>query len=177
MGLPDLSGWSLLFIVSLCSLLITFEMFSLTVAPSSLIGYIIAYFTYLPVIWHHNKTRKKNPDLLSPESRLWWLLYLAPLLAIGLMGFAWTSLGPPRVHWIAPLIFTTIVGIANYAVYKSSIDYMIAAYGPYAASATGGNDLARDFLAGIAALYAHPCKFLLEISLVFLHPVISQAPH
>jgi hypothetical protein len=33
---------------------------------------------------------------------------------------------------------------------------MIAAYGVYAASATGGNDLARDFLAGIAALYAHP---------------------
>ena len=32
---------------------------------------------------------------------------------------------------------------------------MIAAYGPYAASATGGNDLARDFLAGIAALYSH----------------------
>lgn len=36
---------------------------------------------------------------------------------------------------------------------------MIAAYGPYAASATGGNDLARDFLAGIAALYSTPCKF------------------
>lgn len=35
---------------------------------------------------------------------------------------------------------------------------MIAAYGPYAASATGGNDLARDFLAGIAALYSSPCK-------------------
>lgn len=135
---------------------------SLTIFSSSLIGYIIAYFTYLPVIWHHNQTRKKNPDLLSPESRLWWLLYLAPLLSIGLMGFAWTSLGPPRVHWIAPLIFTTVVGIANYAVYKSSIDYMIAAYGPYAASATGGNDLARDFLAGIAALYAHPCKLLIE---------------
>lgn len=41
---------------------------------------------------------------------------------------------------------------------QSSIDYMIAAYGPYAASATGGNDLARDFLAGIAALYSTPCK-------------------
>lgn len=39
---------------------------------------------------------------------------------------------------------------------------MIAAYGPYAASATGGNDLARDFLAGIAALYAHPCKSLIQ---------------
>ena len=33
---------------------------------------------------------------------------------------------------------------------------MTAAYGPYAASATGGNDLARDFLAGIAALYSGP---------------------
>jgi hypothetical protein len=33
---------------------------------------------------------------------------------------------------------------------------MIAAYGPYSASATGGNALARDFLAGIAALYATP---------------------
>jgi len=74
----------------------------------------------------------------------------------GLFGFAFTSFGPPTTHWIAPLIFTAVVGIANYAVYKSSIDYMIAAYGPYAASATGGNDLARDFLAGIAGLYAHP---------------------
>lgn len=49
-----------------------------------------------------------------------------------------------------------MIGVANYAIYKSSIDYMIAAYGVYAASATGGNDLARDFLAGVAALYAHP---------------------
>lgn len=38
----------------------------------------------------------------------------------------------------------------------ATIDYMIAAYGVYAASATGGNALARDFLAGISALYATP---------------------
>lgn len=54
------------------------------------------------------------------------------------------------------MIFASLVGIANYAIYQSSIDYMTAAYGPYAASATGGNDLARDFLAGIAALYSTP---------------------
>lgn len=123
---------------------------------SSIVGYIISYLTYLPVIWHHNKTRKVNPDQLSPESRLWWLLFLAPLLSIGLFMFSWTSLGPPHTHWIAPIISAAVIGIANYAIYKSSIDYMIAAYGVYAASATGGNDLARDFLAGIAALYAHP---------------------
>lgn len=33
---------------------------------------------------------------------------------------------------------------------------MIASYGPYAASATGGNGFARDFLAGVAALYGYP---------------------
>jgi len=41
----------------------------------------------------------------------------------------------------------------------ATIDYMIASYGPYAASATGGNGFARDFLAGIAAMYSIPSKF------------------
>ncbi|KAH0831446.1 putative MFS multidrug transporter [Fonsecaea pedrosoi] len=124
---------------------------------SSLVGYVLAYLTYLPVIRHHNKIRADDPNKLSPESRLWWLLFLAPLETIGLFGFAWTSLGPDYgIPWIAPLIFTVLIAMANYGIYKSSIDYMIAAYGPYAASATGGNDLARDFLAGVAALYSTP---------------------
>lgn len=124
---------------------------------SSIVAYIISYLSYLPVIAHHNKTRKIDPDRLSPESRLWWLLWLAPLLPLGLFGFSWTSFGPDKSHWIAPIIFAGVIGVANYGVYKSSIDYMIAAYGPLgAASATGGNDLARDCLAGLAALWAHP---------------------
>lgn len=41
----------------------------------------------------------------------------------------------------------------------ATIDYMVASYGPYSASATGGNALARDFLAGIAAMYSTPCEF------------------
>lgn len=77
------------------------------------------------------------------------------------------------------MIFSCLVGIANvsdtrrlvadgrkvantgssqYAIYMATIDYMIASYGPYSASATGGNGLARDFLAGIAAMYATPSK-------------------
>lgn len=38
----------------------------------------------------------------------------------------------------------------------ATIDYMVAAYGPYASSATGGNGFARDFLAGISAMFASP---------------------
>ncbi len=47
---------------------------------------------------------------------------------------------------------------SQYAIYMATIDYMIASYGPYSASATGGNGLARDFLAGIAAMYATPSE-------------------
>lgn len=48
---------------------------------------------------------------------------------------------------------------SQYAIYMATIDYMIASYGPYSASATGGNGLARDFLAGIAAMYATPSEY------------------
>ncbi|OQE43210.1 hypothetical protein PENCOP_c003G05623 [Penicillium coprophilum] len=114
-----------------------------------LVGYFIAYFSFIPWIYRHCKITKRDPDALQPEA-------LAPLLAIGLFGFSWTSLGPTHVHWIAPMIFSALIAIANYAIYMATIDYMIAAYGPYSASATGGNGFARDFLAGIAAMYSVP---------------------
>lgn len=38
----------------------------------------------------------------------------------------------------------------------ATIDYMICAYGPYSASATGGNGWSRDFLAGVLTLPAIP---------------------
>ena len=123
---------------------------------SILLGYILAYSSFLPFIHRDRQIRRKDPDALQPERRLYWLLYLAPCLTVGLFGFAWTSLGPPLVPWIAPLIFATLIGIANYAIYMATVDYMIAAYGPYSASATGGNGFSRDFLAGVAAMYATP---------------------
>ncbi|CAG7971931.1 unnamed protein product [Penicillium salamii] len=122
-----------------------------------IIGYFLAYLSFLPSIHMFRQRRRKNgSESVTPEARLWWLLYVIPCLPIGLFGFAWTTLGPPKVHWIAPMIFTVVIGIANYSIYQSSIDYTIAAYGEYAASATGDNDFARDFLAGIAAMYSTP---------------------
>lgn len=121
------------------------------------VAYFLAYFSYLPWFKRDEAIRKrKGDDYFQPERRLKWLLYLAPLEPIGLFGFAWTSLGPPRVPWIAPMLFSGLVAIANYAIYFSSVDYMIAAYGVYSASATGGNAFSRDLLAGIASLYAIP---------------------
>ncbi|WVQ96396.1 hypothetical protein IAU59_003501 [Kwoniella sp. CBS 9459] len=132
----------------------TTEQMALAFVPIA-IGYFIAYALYIPPLHMQRVRLRKDPDT-PPEIRLYPLLWLAPLECIGLFGFAWTSLGPPHVHWIAPMIFSALVGIANFAIYMSTIDYMIAAYGPYSASATGGNGLARDFLAGVAAMYSTP---------------------
>ncbi|CAG7946315.1 unnamed protein product [Penicillium nalgiovense] len=121
-------------------------------------AYFIAYFSYFPWFIRDQKLRLRHGDAaIPPERRLKWLLFLAPLEPIGLFGFAWTSFGDSKnVHWIGSMIFSGCVGIANYAIYLSSVDYMVASYGVYSASATGGNAFARDLLAGISAMYASP---------------------
>ncbi|KAL1849091.1 hypothetical protein Plec18170_007750 [Paecilomyces lecythidis] len=121
------------------------------------IGYLIAYGLFIPDQWRQRYVRRHHgEDARLAERRLLLLLFIAPLETIGLFGFAWTSMGPDYTPWIAPLIFITCIAIANYAIYMATIDYMVAAYGPYSASATGGNGFARDFLAGISAMYATP---------------------
>ncbi|KAK3175338.1 hypothetical protein OEA41_002585 [Lepraria neglecta] len=122
-----------------------------------LVGYFLAWFMFIPAIKRNVKERHDKPDdeKAQYESRLWFLLYTAPCLPIGLIGFAWTCSGPP-LHWIGSSIFAAIVGIANYSIYMATIDYMITAYGPYSASATGGNGWSRDFLAGVLTIPATP---------------------
>lgn len=121
------------------------------------VGYVIAWILFIPAIKRNIKQRQAHPndERIQYESRLNLLLYLAPCLPIGLIGFAWTTQGPP-LPWIASMIFAAVVGIANYAIYMATIDYMICAYGPYSASATGGNGWARDFLAGVLTVPATP---------------------
>ncbi|KAL4862153.1 hypothetical protein BDV12DRAFT_179186 [Aspergillus spectabilis] len=122
-----------------------------------IIGYLMAYAIFLPDIWRQRKIRQEQGNAARlPERRLLLLLFIAPLEAIGLFGFAWTTMGPEYNHWVAPLVFVLLIAIANYGIYMATIDYMVAAYGPYSASATGGNGFARDFLAGLSAMYATP---------------------
>ena len=80
-----------------------------------LVGYFIAWLLFIPAIRRNIAERKAKPEdeKAQYESRLWFLLYTAPCLPIGLIGFAWTSL--PQNHWIGTMIFSAIIGIANYA--------------------------------------------------------------
>ena len=122
-----------------------------------IVGYVVSYAIFLPDIWRQRVVRQRQGNASRvAERRLLLLLFIAPLETIGLFGFAWTSMGPDYTHWIAPLIFAFLIAIANYGIYMATIDYMVASYGVYSASATGGNGFARDLLAGLSAMYATP---------------------
>lgn len=127
---------------------------------SVLVGYIIAYgLHFIDVARQINLFKRFGDGARLAERRLLLLLFLAPLEPIGLFGFGWTSFGKRGMYnipWIAPALFFACVGIANFSIYEATIDYMIAAYGPYSASATGGNGFARDLLAGVSTMYANP---------------------
>jgi hypothetical protein len=114
-------------------------------------SYVLGYLSFFPIVARH-QARRRRGEVLPPESRLWWLLFLVALLPLGLLGSAFVASGPP-LHWAGVLAFSVLIGIANFGIYYATIDYMVASYGEYSASATGGNGFARDFLAGMCALY------------------------
>ncbi|KAI2784437.1 MFS general substrate transporter [Daldinia loculata] len=123
------------------------------------IGYMIGYAMAYYFIGRQIALRERKPlcERAQYEARLFWLLFAAPLLPIGLLLFAFTAAYTEHpLHWIFSMIASCMIGIANFAIYMGTIDYVLRAYGPYAASATGGNGWARDFLAGVLTPYAVP---------------------
>lgn len=162
--LSILSGFSdALIFVFLQSFTLVFQQWNFTATTagvaflSIIIGYFLAYFIHLPDLYRQRVVLRVDVEgARLEERRLLLLLFLAPLEAIGLFGFAWTSMGPEYNPWIFPLIFACLIAIANFSIYISTIHYMVASYGPYSASATGGNGFARDVLAGVSTMYAVP---------------------
>ncbi|RAR08906.1 MFS general substrate transporter [Stemphylium lycopersici] len=87
----------------------------------------------------------------------------------------------PPFHWFGVVVASLLIGIANCTIYYATIDYMVATYGPYSASATGGNGFMRDVLAGMCPLYTGPmyktlsiwnsCLVLFGLGAIFCIPV------
>lgn len=96
------------------------------------------------------RTTDPNSEDAQYEGRLSSLCWTAWCLSCGLVIFAATAnQAYGKFAWIGTGIGVFFIGIANFTIYASTIDYMVAAYGFYAASATGGNGFSRDLLAGI----------------------------
>ena len=74
-----------------------------------------------------------NPGRIKPEGRLQPATIEAVLLPISLFWFAWSTY--LRVHWIVSLLSGTVFGFGQVLLYISLINYVVAAYTVYAASA------------------------------------------
>lgn len=46
-------------------------------ALSIVVGYILVAISYIYPLRLHNRIRRENPNKLTPEARLWWLLFCA----------------------------------------------------------------------------------------------------
>ncbi|PWN91107.1 MFS general substrate transporter [Acaromyces ingoldii] len=87
-----------------------------------------------------------------PEARLQPAMAGALLAPVGLFIFAFTAY--ENVHWIGPIIGSTIYGIGVLYVFFSVFSYTVANWRPVAASAMGANSMLRCCFAAGFPLFA-----------------------
>ncbi|PQE24361.1 hypothetical protein CJF31_00002631 [Rutstroemia sp. NJR-2017a BVV2] len=90
------------------------------------------------------------PAQMKPEYRLPFLIPGAILIPIGLFMYGWTA--QYRVHWIAPIIATSLIGIANMFIFMSINLYLVDAFTVYAASALAANTVFRSVMGAVLPL-------------------------
>jgi MFS family permease len=87
---------------------------------------------------------------MKPEYRLPFLIPGAFLIPIGLFMYGWTA--QHHVHWIAPIIATALIGIANMFIFMSINLYLVDAFTVYAASALAANAVFRSVMGAVLPL-------------------------
>ncbi|KAF1815011.1 multidrug resistance protein [Eremomyces bilateralis CBS 781.70] len=78
---------------------------------------------------------------LKPEYRLPLMVYLSPAMPIGFFWYGWSA--HAQVHWIVPIIGTSVIGIGSLAIFMPAQLYLIDAFGPYAASSLAASIVVR----------------------------------
>ncbi|KAI1413111.1 bicyclomycin resistance protein [Hypoxylon sp. FL1857] len=91
---------------------------------------------------------------LKPEYRLPLLPLGAVLIPAGLFIYGWTA--SYKVHWIAPIIGTAVVGVGNLIVFMSIQMYLVDTFTIYAASAIACNTVVRSLAGAVLPLAGLP---------------------
>ena len=105
------------------------------------IGSLVGQYT-LDVFmkWYRKKQLLKNGKL-QPEDQLPPLIIAGLLLSIGLFWYGWSL--EYKVHWIVPIIGTSVCGIGITFFFVAVQTYLVEAYTIYAASALAANTVVR----------------------------------
>ncbi|KAH6609038.1 hypothetical protein Trco_002384 [Trichoderma cornu-damae] len=96
----------------------------------------------------------RAPEGMKPEYRLSPLMVGAVVLPIGFFIYGWTA--EYRVHWIAPIIGTVVIGVGDLIVYMSLQMYLVDVFTVYAASALAANAVVRSIAGSVLPLAGLP---------------------
>jgi len=94
--------------------------------------------------------KAKNNGVAKPEYRLPPLLFGAWFVPAGLFLYGWTA--QYHIQWAVPMIGGLLFGVGMIAALLCIQNYLIDAFGAYAASATAANTLLRSVVGGLLPL-------------------------
>ncbi|OGE54339.1 hypothetical protein PENARI_c006G02618 [Penicillium arizonense] len=121
------------------------------------IGMILAIF--MNPVWNNARNhlvQKKEQETgiqgaSEPEFRLPAAMVGSLIVPVGMFMFGWTTF--PWVHWIAPIIGSTIFGFGALLLFTSIFGFLVDAYPTYAASAMAANGFIRCIFAAVFPLF------------------------
>ncbi|BDD60104.1 hypothetical protein MPDQ_001934 [Monascus purpureus] len=116
------------------------------------IGPIIAFCFYPLQERYYLKQVAKNNGKGVPEARMWMARLGAILIPVSLFWFGWTSYR--SIHWIVPIIASSLFGAGIYIVILSILNYVVDSYQTYSASALAGVILVRNCVGAGFPLFA-----------------------
>lgn len=119
------------------------------------IGLIIGMASMMPllpvIVQQRDKAIQKNGGVAEPEMRLPGMCAGSLLMPISLFWFAWTIY--PSVHWICPIIGSSLFGLGCNFTFSAVISYIVEAYPKFAASAVGANVFVRCTMSAAFPLF------------------------
>ncbi|KAJ5621126.1 hypothetical protein N7510_005110 [Penicillium lagena] len=116
------------------------------------IGPLIAFCFYPLQERYYLRRVSENDGKGVPEARMWMARGGAMLIPISLFWFGWTSYR--SVHWIVPIIASSLFGAGIYIVILSILNYVVDSYQTYSASALAGVILVRNIVGAGFPLFA-----------------------
>lgn len=91
-----------------------------------------------------------SPRQLKPEYRILLLVYLAPLVPAGFFIYGWAA--EYRVHFVIPILGTTLIGMGGAAVFTAVSTYLVDSFTIHATSALAANTLIRSTVGAVLPL-------------------------
>ncbi|KAF4156826.1 hypothetical protein CNMCM6069_006348 [Aspergillus lentulus] len=118
-----------------------------------IIGQLLACGFIITQNSSYAKKLAANGNVAVPEWRLSPAIVGAPVFAVGIFWFGWTSF-TSRIHWMAPTAAGVFIGFGVLCIFLPCFNYLVDSYLPLAASTVAANIILRSAVAAGFPLFS-----------------------